>query len=39
MLRFWRDHKKDGLYFMAAACLIGVGAITGILLADFILSW
>ncbi len=38
MLRFLRDHEEDGLYFIAAACLMGVGAITGILLADVILN-
>jgi hypothetical protein len=39
MLRFLRNHEEDGLYFLAAVCLIGVGAITGILLAALALSW
>jgi hypothetical protein len=39
MLRFLRDHEEDGLYFIAAACLIGVGSIVGILLADLVLRW
>jgi hypothetical protein len=39
MLRYLKDHEEDGLYFVAAACLIGVGAITGMLLADLALSW
>jgi hypothetical protein len=39
MGRFLRDHEEDSLFFLAAACVIAVGTITGILLALLALRW
>jgi len=39
MLRFIRDHEEDALWFIAGACMIGIGAIVGMVLADIVVKW
>jgi hypothetical protein len=36
MLRFVKQHREDALYFIAAAYLVGVGLLAGILLAELV---
>ena len=36
MLRFVKHHREDTLYFIAAAYLVGVGLLAGILLAELV---
>jgi hypothetical protein len=37
MRRLFRKHEQDGLYLIAALCLIGVGLMSGAVLADLAL--
>ena len=39
MRELFRKYEEDWLYFAAGVCLIGAGAMTGIVLADIALHW
>ena len=39
MLRVFRISADDVVYFIAATCVTGAGAMVGMLLADIALNW
>lgn len=38
MLRIFRDHQEDAIYFIAAIYLIGLSGFLGYLLAEYLMS-